>query len=215
MCWNGKNPQKALQHHSRRKLQFSYRPTNKHREKKSKMYIYCTEIRGVKKYRNLQLTTCHRWCFRSLISRGRLFHSLTILFIKLNSWGWGHLITWKGPMMGHLNNFFGLRRGEFRHKFSKHPNARGVYPRGRGGGMFKLRFDWYITKIRNELQQISELLESILAWEIHFVRHVVSAPLQRAMNNVQLFLNYLIFFYLPIDVFYFSSYHHNEDITFC
>ena len=40
--------------------------------------------------------------------------------------GEGHLITWNGPMMGHLNSFsIGLGRGEFEQKFSKNSNARG------------------------------------------------------------------------------------------
>ena len=42
MGGNEKNPQKAPQHHSRRKLRPTYRPTNNihtHKKKKSKMYI--------------------------------------------------------------------------------------------------------------------------------------------------------------------------------
>ena len=44
--------------------------------------------------------------------------------------GWGHLISWNGPtcIMGHLNSFLGLERGEFEHKFSKNSIALG------GGG---------------------------------------------------------------------------------
>ena len=42
---------------------------------------------------------------------------------------------------GAFEQLFGLGRGEFEQKFSKNSNARGV---ARGGGMFKLRFDWYI-----------------------------------------------------------------------
>ena len=57
--------------------------------------------------------------------------------------GWGHLITWYGPMLGHLNSFYGLGRGEFEQEFSKNSNV-WVLP-GRGGGMLKLRFDWYIS----------------------------------------------------------------------
>ena len=43
---------------------------------------------------------------------------------------------------GAFEQLFGLGRGEFEQKFSKNSNARGV---ARGGGMLKLRFDWYIT----------------------------------------------------------------------
>ena len=41
---------------------------------------------------------------------------------------------------GAFDQLFGLGRGEFEQKFSKNSNARGVA----GGGMLKLRFDWYI-----------------------------------------------------------------------
>ena len=42
---------------------------------------------------------------------------------------------------GAFEQLFGLGRGEFEQKFSKNSNALGV---ARGGGMLKLRFDWYI-----------------------------------------------------------------------
>jgi len=42
---------------------------------------------------------------------------------------------------GAFEQLFGPGRGEFEQKFSKNSNARGV---ARGGGMLKLRFDWYI-----------------------------------------------------------------------
>ena len=42
--------------------------------------------------------------------------------------------------MGAFEQLFGPVRGEFEQKFSKNSNARGVP----GGGMLKLRFDWYI-----------------------------------------------------------------------
>ena len=44
------------------------------------------------------------------------------------------MITWNGPIMGQLNSFSIFQ------KLSKNSNARGVAL----GGMFKLRFDWYI-----------------------------------------------------------------------
>ena len=50
--------------------------------------------------------------------------------------GVGHLITWNGPIMGHLNSFLALGGGDL----NKNANAGGGLP---GGGMFKLRFDWY------------------------------------------------------------------------
>ena len=56
--------------------------------------------------------------------------------------GWGHLVTWNGPMMGHLNSF-SASGGEIFQKFSKNSNARGL-----PGGKLKLRFDWYIITVR-------------------------------------------------------------------
>ena len=43
---------------------------------------------------------------------------------------------------GAFEQLFGLRRGKFEQKFSKNSNGRGI---ARGWGMFRLRFDWYIT----------------------------------------------------------------------
>ena len=57
------------------------------------------------------------------------------------SQGWGHLITWNGPMMGHSNSFSASGGGNLNKNFAKNTNDRGL-PRG---GMLKLRFDWYIT----------------------------------------------------------------------
>ena len=50
--------------------------------------------------------------------------------------GWGHLITWNGPMIW---TAFRPREGGIFQKFSKNSNAR--------GGMLKLRFDWYIKLV--------------------------------------------------------------------
>ena len=44
---------------------------------------------------------------------------------------------------GAFEQLFGLGRGEFEQKFAKNTNARGLP----GGGMLKLRFDWYITTV--------------------------------------------------------------------
>ena len=43
---------------------------------------------------------------------------------------------------GAFEQLFGLGRREFEQKFSKNSNARGLP--GGGGGVLKLRFDWYI-----------------------------------------------------------------------
>ena len=49
---------------------------------------------------------------------------------------------------GAFGQLFSLGRGEFEQKFSKNSNARGFARWGGGGGMFKLRFDWYITSVK-------------------------------------------------------------------
>ena len=54
--------------------------------------------------------------------------------------GWGHLITWMDPCVGHLNGILARVGGYLNNNFQKKSNARAV-PRG---GMLKLRFDWYI-----------------------------------------------------------------------
>ena len=52
--------------------------------------------------------------------------------------GWGHLITI--PIMGHLNSFSASGEGNLNKNFPKIQMLGGLL-----GGMFKLRFDWYIT----------------------------------------------------------------------
>ena len=58
--------------------------------------------------------------------------------------GWGHLITWNGPMMGHLNSFSASGVGSLNKNFPKLQ-----MPGGLPGGMFKLRFDWHISRLIN------------------------------------------------------------------
>ena len=58
--------------------------------------------------------------------------------------GWGHLITWNGPMMGHLNSFSASGGGNLNKNFAKNTNARGLP----GGEMLKLRFDLYISQVK-------------------------------------------------------------------
>ena len=41
------------------------------------------------------------------------------------SWGWGHLITWNGPMMGHLNSFSASGGGNLSKHFPKIQMPRG------------------------------------------------------------------------------------------
>ena len=44
-------------------------------------------------------------------------------------------------MMGHLSSFSASGGGNLNKNFAKNTNARGLP----GGGMLKLRFDWYIN----------------------------------------------------------------------
>ena len=53
--------------------------------------------------------------------------------------GWGHLINWNELIMGHLNSFSASGGGNLNKNFPKFQ-----MPGGCPGGMFRLRFDWYI-----------------------------------------------------------------------
>ena len=55
--------------------------------------------------------------------------------------GWGHLITWNGPIMGHLNSFSASGVGNLNKNFPKIQMPGGLP----GRGMLKLRLDWYIS----------------------------------------------------------------------
>ena len=55
-------------------------------------------------------------------------------------WGGGAFDHLEWTYNGAFEQLFGLGRGEFEQKFSKSSNARWVA----WGGMFKLRFDWYV-----------------------------------------------------------------------
>ena len=46
--------------------------------------------------------------------------------------------------MGHLNSFSASGGGNLNKNFAKNTNARGLP----GGGMLKLRFDWYIKNFQ-------------------------------------------------------------------
>ena len=64
--------------------------------------------------------------------------------------GWGHLITWNGPMMGHLNSFSASWGRNLNKNFPKIQMPGGLP----GGGMFKLRFDWYINYTSRSMYQV-------------------------------------------------------------
>ena len=83
--------------------------------------------------------------------------------------GWGHLITWNGPMTGHLNSFSASGGGNLNKNFPKIQMPGGLP----GGVMLKLRFDWYIMWYRKhenrsptEVTRASKNSNSIQAIEI-------------------------------------------------
>ena len=55
--------------------------------------------------------------------------------------GWGHLITWMDPSVGHLNGILAQVGGSLNNNFQKSQMSGLPW----GGGMLKLQFDWYIT----------------------------------------------------------------------
>ena len=85
-------------------------------------YLWHVRVLSIKPYLHIQLPE-HNKSYRK-VSRG-----------------WGHLITWNGPMMGHLNSFSASGGGNLNKNFPKIQMPGGL---PRGGGMLKLRFDWYI-----------------------------------------------------------------------
>ena len=58
--------------------------------------------------------------------------------------GWGHLVIWNEPIMGHLNSFSASGWGNLNKNFPKIQMPGGLP----GGGVFKLRFGWYINYAR-------------------------------------------------------------------
>ena len=77
--------------------------------------------------------------------------------------GWGHLITWNGSLMGHFNSFSSSGGRNLNKTFPKIQMPGGLP--GWGGGMLKLRFDWYITtassKTKTPALQASDTNEAI------------------------------------------------------
>ena len=69
--------------------------------------------------------------------------------------GWGHLIAWMDPSVGHLNGILARVGGNLNKNFQKSQMPGGCP----GGGMLKLRFDRYITTRRtNQLNQTKSQL---------------------------------------------------------
>ena len=80
--------------------------------------------------------------------------------------GWGHLITWNGPMMEHLNSFSASGGGNLNKNFPKIQ-----MPGGFPGGVLKLRFDWHINtmsvtwqKFRHDYSWNLNFCEVIIDW---------------------------------------------------
>ena len=91
------------------------------------------------------------------------------------SWGWGHLITWNGPMMGHLNSFSASGGGNLNKNFPKIQMPWGLP----GGGMLKLRFDWYIRRIKH----LDRTLQRYLREAINFFLSSTSFPDERPKHT--------------------------------
>ena len=70
--------------------------------------------------------------------------------------GWGHLITWNGPIVEHLNSFLASGGGNLNKNFPK------IHMPGGGGGMLKLRFDWYIANQKCYLKEVTDQI-----WEFY------------------------------------------------
>ena len=85
---------------------------------------------------------------KSVVSNHVYIHSFRSIIKATKKFpgGWGHLITLNGPMMGHLNSFSASGGGNLNINFAKNTNVRGLP----GGGMLKLRFDWYNRCISNK-----------------------------------------------------------------
>ena len=86
--------------------------------------------------------------------------------------GWGHLIDWNGPMVGHLKSFSASGGRNLTKNFPKIQMLGGC-----PGGMLKLRFDWYIRSstarrsgtsvlLRWSLQKLTSIFTS---FRIHHV----------------------------------------------
>ena len=64
--------------------------------------------------------------------------------------GWGHLITWTDPSVGHLNSILARVAGNLNNNFRKSQMPGGLPGGLPGGGMLKLRFDRYIMGRREQ-----------------------------------------------------------------
>ena len=76
---------------------------------------------------------------------------------------------------GAFEQLFGLGRGEVEQKFSKNSNALGVAR----GGMLKLRFDWYIRRIKH----LDRTLQRYLREAINFFLSSTSFPDERPKHT--------------------------------
>ena len=132
--WHDKSWQKQTLMHSKRKIPDSWRTGWKAKTytsialylkvfKNHLYYVRHVRVLSIKLCLHTQLPEDHRSYWN--VSRGC-----------------GHLITWNEPIMGHLNSFSASGGGNFPKIFQKF-KCPGACP----GGMFKLRFDWYIKKI--------------------------------------------------------------------
>ena len=69
-------------------------------------------------------------------------------------------MTCNGPIMGHLNSFSAPGGGDLNKNFPK-IQMQGGLP----GGMFKLRFDWYISSV-NKMFTIWQIQEQFNSFNV-------------------------------------------------
>ena len=69
------------------------------------------------------------------------------------SLGWGHLITWKGPMMGHLNSFSASGGGNLNNNFPKMQTPGGCL--GEGDVEASIWLVHYLQRITNKQRNTS------------------------------------------------------------
>ena len=87
--------------------------------------------------------------------------------------GWGHLITWMDPSVGHLNGILARVGGNLNNNFQK-----GQMPGGlTGGGMLKLWFDRYITSDSSALHWFS-VFSNLLQFRQPHPNLDISHPIQ-------------------------------------
>ena len=104
--------------------------------------------------------------------------------------GWGHLITWNGPIMGHWNSFSASGGGNLNKIFPK-----SQMPGDCQGEMFKLRFDWYISLTWCKspcLMQSSSETSQVLVANSNEMKNISDISYLRVLHKFLKFLLHLV-----------------------